>query len=648
MLAFGLCLFLLDFQELRGDEAFGYFFSQRTYSAIIEETLALQEPHPVASYFVQKAWLDWTQHDQLYSEFLLRFISIWFSTVAVALLYRLARRLSMNSSTALLGTMFLALSPYAIWHAQDARMYSMSLALTLASTLLALRFIERESGRDFKIWVAYIAVSWLALHTHYFAAFVIVAQNLFLFFFALSSVTEKPSFLKKFGFLMPWLVTQVLLASFYLPWLLQAWKTLTDYNGNGESPPWFEMAWRSFSVFAVGESLPDAQRLIWGIFSIAMILSGTLWLLSSSRWGINGTRMNADERGYSEKPASIHLYPPLNPVAILLCYLWIPLLITWFSATSRPIFDERYLMAVAPPFYLLLATILAALWNQRHKLTYGLSLLLFCIILSGSLLSMYNHYYNLSYSKTRGWRELANSMNMLSAAIPLEEVRLIQNYPDPTLWYYYHGPVPHLVLPPAPNDLQATEREVNALNEAGVERVILAEQFSPGWDANGIALQTLSQQYEPIGTIEIGSWQVITLVQPPNVWSGSSVLFENGVSLEQWSLTPTQVVANGLLAVHLVWRLDEASLNGSEKVFIHLVDENGALVAQNDAPFGLLDGEVIELVKVYGIEIPAALEAATKYRLLVGLYDPSLAGAPRIMTIDGADSFLIDVNETTE
>ena len=38
-LAFALRLYRLDFQELRGDESFGYFFSLRTLPDIVRSTL---------------------------------------------------------------------------------------------------------------------------------------------------------------------------------------------------------------------------------------------------------------------------------------------------------------------------------------------------------------------------------------------------------------------------------------------------------------------------------------------------------------------------------------------------------------------------------------------------------------------------------
>lgn len=89
LLAFLLRVYWLDHQELRGDEAFGYFFVQRTYADMIEATVALAEPHPVGSYFVLKPWLSLAGD----GEFALRFPSVWFGVLAVALTLRLALRL---------------------------------------------------------------------------------------------------------------------------------------------------------------------------------------------------------------------------------------------------------------------------------------------------------------------------------------------------------------------------------------------------------------------------------------------------------------------------------------------------------------------------------------------------------------------------
>ena len=98
LMAFAFRVFRLGYQELRGDETFGYFFSQHSLAEIIRSTLALREPHPVASYFLERAWFGLAGH----SEFALRFVSVWFGVLAVALLFRLGRRLGFGTLTATL------------------------------------------------------------------------------------------------------------------------------------------------------------------------------------------------------------------------------------------------------------------------------------------------------------------------------------------------------------------------------------------------------------------------------------------------------------------------------------------------------------------------------------------------------------------
>ena len=163
----------LGAQELRGDEAFGYFFSLNPYAQIVTDTLKLEEPHPVLSYFVQRAWMAAAGE----SEFAMRYIGVLFSVTAIALLFRLMRTMDLPVEASVVGGLLMAVSPYAVWHAQDARMYSMSLALTLASTLLGSPVWLRAARPT--VGIGYVVVSLAALHTHYFTAFVVLAQNLY-------------------------------------------------------------------------------------------------------------------------------------------------------------------------------------------------------------------------------------------------------------------------------------------------------------------------------------------------------------------------------------------------------------------------------------------------------------------------------------
>jgi mannosyltransferase len=611
LLAFALRMANLDGQELRGDEAFGYFFVQNDYAVIVGDTIALREPHPVASYFVLKTWLALAGD----SEFSLRFPGLWWGVLAAALLYRLARRLNFRPWLAVLATLLLALSPYAVWHSQDARMYAMSLALTTATVYFALEALQRQRWP----WAAaYIAAGWLALHTHYYAAFVIVALNLFVI--GRSLVTPRA----RLG-LIPWLRWQAILFVLYLPWLVRAGFILTDYSGNGDSPALLDAARRVGGLFAVGESTPPEQQWLWALISAALLLIAIVRLALGS----------PDDR---------------RNLGLLLLYLLVPLSATWLSAQSRPIFNERYLVAAAPPFFLLLASALGgrALRPPGRWLVDGAAGLLLLLLIGGMILGLARHYGDPAYSKDRGWRQLAAEMTALSDGVTPAQARLAENFPDPTLWYYYRGPVEHIVLPPAPNNAAAAVQRVNELADAGVQRIVIPIQPAANWDADGLAPAALAQRFDRVAQSQVGGWPVQVYAQPAGALTPLTATFTSGVQLRGAVVAPLAVTPGSLVVVHLDWRGDGATLTGAEKVFVHLLDGAGALVAQDDRALQLTGGATGSGLAAYGLRLPAELTPGP-YRLIGGLYDPGAPGAPRILTAAGADHVeLANVTVTTE
>jgi len=615
LLAFTLRVYHLGQQELRGDEAFGYFFAQRSYTGIVAATLELAEPHPVASYFVLKPWLTSVGD----SEFALRYPSAWFGVLAVALLLRLAWRLEFRRGPALLAAALLAISPYAIWHGQDARMYSMSLALTTAAVWLGMEARQRHRAR----WgLAYVGVAWLALHTHYYAVFVLVALNLFVFTQAIFIPRTRVT-------LMAWVGWQVLVGALYLPWLAGAASIVGGYAGNGDSPSLAAMLPRALSVFAVGESTPPEQRSVWAFLAVALLLIGGVRLL------LGGA---ADRRN----------------LWLLSCYLAVPVLATWWSAQGRPIFNERYLVASAPPFYLLIA---AAFDERRFRgraeqALRWLSFVLLAALVAGMLLALARHYADPAYSKTRGWRELATAFERLSADLPPDTVRIAQNFPDPTLWYYYRGPVDHVVLPPAAHDEAAAHTQVGALVAADVRRILLPVQPASNWDNNDIADAVLAASpYDRVAEQQVGVWPLRVYAGQPDL-APEQVLdseFENGVKLMGVSdLGALRLTPGGLLAPTLFVSAPEVENLATLKVTVQLLDGAGRLVAQQDLP--LMDWRAsggTARRRTYGLMLPPEL-APGEYRLIAGLYDGALEGAPRVRTVAGEDAVELAVMRVEE
>ena len=571
---------------------------------LIRSTLALREPHPVASYMIEGAWLRVAGH----SEFALRFVSAWFGALAVAIFYRLVRQLGLPKRTALVAAGLLAISPYAIWHSQDARMYSISLALTLASTLLMLQVL---GSRQWLPLAGYVGVTWLTLQTHYYAAYIIVAQNLFVFIRAIVSREERRS-------LPRWIAAQLLTGLLYLPWVLAAAQTLTGYSGNGDSPAFLALWQRSLSVFAVGETVPASVR------TPVAILAAVLAVYGAVRLALSG---------------------PVGRRAALLAglTLLVPLLTTWVGALRRPIFNERYIIAALPGLLLLIAASFAPSSvtpaqaghaASRERWLPRSAALLASVLIGVMAFSLFLFYDDPAYSKSIGWRQLAAVMERHTRAWPANDVRAAQSFPDPTLWYYYDTGVDSVVIPPAAKDQARADALVRQLAEQGVERIVIAVQGSPGWDDNEIAPRALQGAYRLLLEVPVSGWRVQIYERAPAELDPVNVAFSSGLKLAAARVTPDRLIPGDVLPVNLSWRGGQALLSGTEKLTLQVLDAQGKVAAQVDQPFGQAD--LAADSAQYAVLLPRTL-APGAYRLIMAIYDPSKEGAPRVLTQDGAD-----------
>jgi len=103
----------------------------------------------------------------------LRSLSAVIGTAAVPVAWAAARELLRSERAALIAAALVAVNPYFVWYSQEARSYSL-LVLTTAITLVFLgRALREPSRRACALWAGACV---LALLTHYFAGFVVVAE----------------------------------------------------------------------------------------------------------------------------------------------------------------------------------------------------------------------------------------------------------------------------------------------------------------------------------------------------------------------------------------------------------------------------------------------------------------------------------------
>jgi 4-amino-4-deoxy-L-arabinose transferase-like glycosyltransferase len=120
------------------------------------------------------AWL-WTQVTGT-GEAGLRSVSAVAGVATVPVAYLLAAELR-GRRAGLIAATLVAVNPMLIWYSQEARGYALFVLLTAVSLLFFVRTLDRGRSRDSRAWGI---ASALALATHYFAAFPIVAEAIWL------------------------------------------------------------------------------------------------------------------------------------------------------------------------------------------------------------------------------------------------------------------------------------------------------------------------------------------------------------------------------------------------------------------------------------------------------------------------------------
>ena len=116
------------------------------------------------------------------SELALRSLSALAGTALIALGYLCGREL-VSRRAGLLTAAFVAVNPFMIWYSQEAREYMLVAAFCGASLLCFLRAWRDPAGRNIAWWALF---SVLALLTHYFAAFLVAPEALWLLYIARS------------------------------------------------------------------------------------------------------------------------------------------------------------------------------------------------------------------------------------------------------------------------------------------------------------------------------------------------------------------------------------------------------------------------------------------------------------------------------
>ena len=182
--AWAVRLWQLDASDLTFDEAATYFVANRPLADILAYLRGAVREHPPVYYLLIRLWMGLAGS----SEYSLRFFAVCASMVGIALTARLSRAVARQLRAIDVGTLFpamtlpaliLAVFPFEVYYARDARMYTLTIVWAVLSSLLfwPLLFDQRQDKWPrVGMLVGLVLVNALAVFTHLYLVLLVITQ----------------------------------------------------------------------------------------------------------------------------------------------------------------------------------------------------------------------------------------------------------------------------------------------------------------------------------------------------------------------------------------------------------------------------------------------------------------------------------------
>lgn len=627
LLALGLRLYRIESQSLWNDEGTSVALAARDLVTITRS--AANDIHPPLYYYVLHFWMAICGD----SELAVRSLSALLGTLLVLLIFALGRSMA-DGAVGLVASFLAALSPFQIYYSQETRMYALA-AFLGAVSMYAFTYLLSVWRRTIHTTdapvsgfrrclpcAAYATATILLLYTHYFAATVVVAQNLaFLWWLAVvwrQAETRRSCCARS---LLHWCLLQVAVAVAYSPWLLLTARQLGGWPAISESLSFTGLLLDLLRVFSLGLSSDARSDLVLVGFAALLLLA---MVVAVRRQEQDATR---DAESW---------------VAYLL-YLFVPIGMMYALSLRRPMYDPKFLLLSTPPFYLFLAegTLFLSRRSGRIRrgsdskdsvlrwwpwVRVGFPVVAVAFLAGSSVCSLQAYYSDPRYARD-DYRGIAQYIEAIQQG---NDVVLI-NAPGQieTFTYYYEGGLPLYPLPrQRPLDKAKTEAELREMiqGRGRVFAVLWAtdesdpERFLEGW-LDQHAYKATDSWY---GNVRLVIYAVPAQSPEGGIEHPLDVTLGDQVRLLGYSLLTPEVMPGGILQLTLFWQA-AAPVYERYKVFAHVIDAHGHLVGQRDAEPG--GGAKIttsweedeQIIDNYGLPILPATPPGD-YLIKVGMY----------------------------
>lgn len=400
--AFAVRLYRLPAQSLSYDEAVSAYLTALPLREMLAWTAA--DVQPPLYYLLLKAWTSLAG----LSEFSLRFLSVMLSVALVPVLFRLASRLHLGKA-APVAALVAAIHPWYVWHAQDARMYSLLLLLGASASLALLDWVDCDGERPWRA-VAALALSYVSLlYTHYLGAGLIAAHLLSVVWWSYRSPARR---------LLPRYVRRVLVpaAILFAPWVPAALRTM-----------------RSDTSYFVGSlKLDEALRKAMVALFVGgpgeTVLEGTGVYLAAAMAAVLVLALLVRRSRAALWPLGISLATLVATLAVFLVV---------------PKFNPRYLVLASLPLPLLWGQAVSLVWRQSERVGRWIGVAALGAVVVGSSAGIGGMFWDQRLTRSDFRSAIADIRAQMS---PGEVVVLVSGHLYP-VWDYYAPGIPYVPLP---------------------------------------------------------------------------------------------------------------------------------------------------------------------------------------------------------
>lgn len=194
------------------DEIFSLHAAQHTWGTILSFA-AKDLIHPPLFYLLLKVWMS-TGGESLYW---LRLLPAALAVSAIVPLLYLCRELRLNVWSKLIAFLLISVNGSLIKYAQEVRMYSLLLCLSLFSIWLFVRYFHKGKGL-----APLIIVNVLMVYSHYFGWFVAISEVAAIVIFQRIKIRAI-------------LIMLAVCAASYIPWVIAIWMALSGGSDVGQN-----------------------------------------------------------------------------------------------------------------------------------------------------------------------------------------------------------------------------------------------------------------------------------------------------------------------------------------------------------------------------------------------------------------------------